>query len=507
MSKSSISTKNRELIKQDKDIKQKQHLSTREDIDYWFKDQMRSVASTSKDHVGQRVDAKLKPLVHLLEIMVFLLEMTGNMMIWSFRYLRQMFPLVAVAVSMILAGLWFYDVHEHHSVVNFFSKKSFLSSGSDSIGHFVAGVPDEKKVGSWDKFASVPQITKARAVDVSDNSDDEKPLMPQLQQAEDKNEIPITNNTKIIKVGKVMSRVLNVRKGPGLEFLVSRKLYRNSKIYYVSVKGAPGWVEIYSKNQPMGEYVSQAYLRVETIKQETKIKLKTYLVTIPVLNVRSGPSTDFGIKSKKYKNQKVRGLLLKNGWLQTEFGDFIYARYLVIKGTARRNPSVKRSFKYQVKSYKSYIRKGPGKGFAIINKIKKGSVITGKKVSSQWLQIGLSRYVSLEGLRPFTGSSVQPDSDGIQPSQVDKINKSSMVDMSFPKRKSSMLPMAYPSIAKSFLRVAMIDGLRVREGPSVFKKVVRTLNKGSEVRVIAKKGNWYKIGPQEYVYSAFLSMP
>ena len=49
-------------------------------------------------------------------------------------------------------------------------------------------------------------------------------------------------------------------------------------------------------------------------------------------------------------------------------------------------------------------------------------------------------------------------------------------------------------------------GLNVRSGPGTNNAVVEVLPDGTEVEVIGKEGNWYKIGHNKYVYAAYINL-
>ena len=119
-----------------------------------------------------------------------------------------------------------------------------------------------------------------------------------------------------------VSKSLNIRKGPGTNYDIVGKLYKDN---YALIEGeSDGWVKISTGSVEEG-YVSSKYLlpAEEVIKKCDEDKLVTAYITASVLNVRTGPGTWYDTVTKIKKGQAYPVHLGKSykDWIAVELAD------------------------------------------------------------------------------------------------------------------------------------------------------------------------------------------
>ena len=119
-----------------------------------------------------------------------------------------------------------------------------------------------------------------------------------------------------------VSKSLNIRKGPGTNYDIVGKLYKDN--YAFILEESDGWVKISTGSVKEG-YVSSKYLlpAEEVIKKCDEDKLVTAYITASVLNVRSGPGTWYDTITKIKKGQAYPVHLGKSykDWIAVELAD------------------------------------------------------------------------------------------------------------------------------------------------------------------------------------------
>ena len=116
-----------------------------------------------------------------------------------------------------------------------------------------------------------------------------------------------------------ISSNLNIRSGPSTEYPVIGKLPANSFAYILEEENE--WVKISTGSIKEG-YINTTYLFTEEEVKDfcDSNELTSATVTVDILNVRSGPSTDHEILSKLKKGQTNTVLLSESfdGWIAIE---------------------------------------------------------------------------------------------------------------------------------------------------------------------------------------------
>ena len=122
------------------------------------------------------------------------------------------------------------------------------------------------------------------------------------------------------------------------------------------------------------------------------------IVTANTLNVRSGPSTSYGITTKIYKGNKVQILETSNGWhkIKTSNGKigWVSASYLttsVVQQPSTDSSTSQTSYKATVNTDSLNMRKGAGTSYSIITKLSRGTVVDVlESASNGWKKVKTS---------------------------------------------------------------------------------------------------------------------
>ena len=101
-------------------------------------------------------------------------------------------------------------------------------------------------------------------------------------------------------------------------------------------------------------------------------------VTADALNVRSGPSTSYGITTKLYKGDKVEILETSNGWHKIKESNgkigWVSGDYIKVSSGSTSQPSTSTT-KATVTATSLNVRSGTGTSYSVITKLSKGTVV------------------------------------------------------------------------------------------------------------------------------------
>ena len=114
-------------------------------------------------------------------------------------------------------------------------------------------------------------------------------------------------------------------------------------------------------------------------------------VTADALNVRSGPSTSYGITTKLYKGDKVEILETSNGWHKIKASNgkigWVSGDYIKVSSGSTSQTS----YKATVNTDSLNMRKGAGTSYSVITKLSKGTVVDVlESASNGWKKIKTS---------------------------------------------------------------------------------------------------------------------
>ena len=117
-------------------------------------------------------------------------------------------------------------------------------------------------------------------------------------------------------------------------------------------------------------------------------------VTADALNVRSGPSTSYGITTKLYKGDKVEILETSNGWHKIKASNgkigWVSGDYIKVSSGSTSQPSTSTT-KATVTADSLNVRSGAGTSYSVITKLPKGTVVDVlESASNGWKKIKTS---------------------------------------------------------------------------------------------------------------------
>ena len=187
-------------------------------------------------------------------------------------------------------------------------------------------------------------------------------------------------------------------------------------------------------------------------------------VTADALNVRSGPSTSYGITTKLYKGDKVEILETSNGWHKIKASNgkigWVSGDYIkVYSGSTSQT-----SYKATVTATSLNVRSGAGTSYSVITKLSKGTVVDViESASNGWKKIktsnGTTGWVSGDYLTTGSAGNSSTDNSTSQTSYKATVNT---------------------------------DSLNMRKGAGTSYSVITKLSKGTVVDVIESASNGWK---------------
>lgn len=134
---------------------------------------------------------------------------------------------------------------------------------------------------------------------------------------------------------EITATSLNVRTGPGTDYLSLGKLKKGSQIYVYGVSN--GWGAIRFGDSLGWVSLSNAYLKQLSNHNSTQKGIGFYSVAVDTLNVRSGPSTNYSRVDKLNSGEQIYVHQLKEGWGAFYYGDgsvgWVSVEHLAFMGT------------------------------------------------------------------------------------------------------------------------------------------------------------------------------
>ncbi len=128
---------------------------------------------------------------------------------------------------------------------------------------------------------------------------------------------------------------LNVRTGPGTEYLSLGRLSKDSRVYVFGVEN--GWGAIRFGDSLGWISLNKTYSQQISAHNSTEKGIGFYTVNTPNLNVRSGPTTSYSKVDALYSGQQIYIHQLQNGWGAFYYGNgsvgWVSLNYLVFTGT------------------------------------------------------------------------------------------------------------------------------------------------------------------------------
>ena len=190
-------------------------------------------------------------------------------------------------------------------------------------------------------------------------------------------------------------------------------------------------------------------------------------VTADALNVRSGPSTSYGITTKLYKGDKVEILETSNGWHKIKASNgkigWVSGDYIKVSSGSTSQPSTSTT-KATVTATSLNVRSGAGTSYSVITKLPKGTVVDVlESASNGWKKIktsgGTTGWVSGEYLTTGSAGNSSTNNSTSQTSYKATVNT---------------------------------DSLNMRKGAGTSYSVITKLSKGTVVDVLESASNGWK---------------
>ena len=218
--------------------------------------------------------------------------------------------------------------------------------------------------------------------------------------------VKIDNNTSVnIKV--TCSARLNVRSGPGTSYSIKTSV-KNGEVYK-SIEKSKGWYKIElsngTKGWVSGSYVKETTENVSTGSNEnvtpdiSETEVNSNGKATAGLNVRSGPGTNYSIKSS-LKSGQVVFLLTKssNGWYKIQLSNSTYgwvSSSYISKVNSDTNKDEEIDIDKNGKATASLnVRSGPSTSYSIKTVLRQGEVVTLTKSSNGWYEIKTSANIT-----------------------------------------------------------------------------------------------------------------
>lgn len=288
-----------------------------------------------------------------------------------------------------------------------------------------------------------------------------------------------------VKSGTVkVPTALNMRTGPGTNYLIIIQLKNNTKLEILGESGK--WYKVKVNNYT--GYVHKDYVETSGSSGTTKPpvepekpapvdpapppdKEKYGYVTCSRLNVRSGPSTKNHSVGVVEKGSKLKVLGKTGNWYEVEYKGvkrYVSADYLNVQestGTSQQTIGT-------VNASALNVRTGPGTSYKAVGYVTKGTKLTILGKSGSWYKInykGATRYVSTSYV------TVSGQSSG--------------------------------NTSTSRTGTVTASALNVRSGPGTNYKIVSRLVRNNKVTITGTSGKWYKIrlnNTTAYVHSDYI---
>ena len=191
----------------------------------------------------------------------------------------------------------------------------------------------------------------------------------------------------------------------------------------------------------------------------------TRWVSVPVANVRSGPSLSNGVVTTKTLGTRVSGTLTSNGWLRISSTQYMHPSVLTSTDPAPSSSSS--SVTMYMAAAIGNVRSGPGLGYPVVTTMRQGAEVRGTWTNG-WLNLGNGRFVSGTILTSQGPADDEPESS----TQVTR----------------------WVTVSAN-----------VRSGPSTSYSIVGSRSAGAEVRGTLTSNGWLRISSSEFMSPGVLT--
>ena len=200
--------------------------------------------------------------------------------------------------------------------------------------------------------------------------------------------------------GTVTASALNVRSGPGTNTSIKGCLYKGDTV--AVLEKVNGWLKVQLSNKTTG-WVSDKYIKIGITSVNTKIKCKANL------NVRSGPGTNYSIKTTVKKGTIHKIIDKSKYWYKIQLSNgtsgWVYGYYVeeTIEDISDDSSSDNNTSKPEdiietevnlngkvTSSVRLNVRSGPGINYSVKTSLSPGQVVVLLSQSNGWYKVKLS---------------------------------------------------------------------------------------------------------------------
>lgn len=216
-----------------------------------------------------------------------------------------------------------------------------------------------------------------------------------------------TSASEELKDGKVMyvntqSLPLNVRSGPSSSASVVGSLPKGTQVLVYATQD--GWSKIGTNKWVSSQYLSEAKPNSGT-PATTVVTTTTGTVTANKgLNVRSGPSTSYGVVRALTKGTQVTIYEEQNGWGRIGNNEWVSMDY-ISKSTSTSTVPVSTKTMYVKVNSSLNVRSGPSTNHKVVGSLTNGTEVTVYEEQNGWARIGDNQWVSAQYLTS-SGTSI-----------------------------------------------------------------------------------------------------
>lgn len=271
---------------------------------------------------------------------------------------------------------------------------------------------------------------------------------------------PIVKPSAAGDTAMIITDSLNVREGPGLSYKVMKKAQEGESFPLVKEDG--DWIQVEISSGKYG-WVASWLVSKKQLNNGNVVSSQNGKITTNNLRLRSGAGTNFEVLGALNKGDKVQIINTKDNWyeVKTTFGKgWVSKDYVQLEEgqTAAQKLG-------EISATSLNVRSSPSEQSKIVGKLSKGKQITILSEQNGWMEITFNN-------------------------QKAWISSEFVKNISEPKEQVETKAPTKPSGATGTVTVA---SLNVRDSGSLDGKVIGTIRKGENYKILEEGNNWSKI--------------
>ncbi|WP_170110111.1 SH3 domain-containing protein [Peribacillus acanthi] len=273
----------------------------------------------------------------------------------------------------------------------------------------------------------------------------------------------------------INKKVINIREGPGLSYPIAQKASAGEVFTVVSEKGEWYEVKLHNKTGWVAHWLVKKAASSNPNGKQEEAEFETGTVLVESLRVRTGPGTNFQIVGSLKQNQHIQILTRNENWFKVkskEMEGWASSEFIRTSSTPTNNKEELITESEQpigiIKVKSLNFRSQPSLDSEIIGKLIQDTKVEIIKVVDKWLQVqyeGKIGWVHEDYLEIRNPSKQKEDSSNTET-----------------KGKKESL--------KGGTAIVTAQSIKVRTTPSFSGKIMTTLKKGHEFKVLDEENNW-----------------